>query len=152
MLLIGAMIFANMLALSGVPFKLIGVLTTMPVQPWVILVMVMVMYIILGFFLPILPLLLILMPVMAPVFDAFGFDSVWIGVLTVMTMLMGTITPPVGVLVFALAGQLRDVPMWTIFKGVTPFLFMMIVSLALIIAFPDIALGIVKLMKPWAYG
>jgi C4-dicarboxylate transporter DctM subunit len=151
MLIIGAMIFGGMLAMSGLPFKLVEVLTEMAVQPWVILVMILVIYIILGFFLDIMAILMILMPVLAPVFDAFGFDRVWIGVLTIMTALMGGITPPVGITVYALAGVIRDVPMWSIFKGVMPFFVMMIVALGLIIAFPDIALGIVKLMKPWAY-
>lgn len=152
MLLIGAMIFANMLALSGIPFKLVDALTGMAVQPWVILAVIMLLYIILGFFLPILPILLILIPVTTPVFASLGFDLVWIGVLTVITMLIGTVTPPVGVLVFVIAGAVPDVPMWTIFKGVAPFFGMMIVALVLIIVFPDIALGLVKLMRPWAYG
>jgi len=151
MLIIGAMIFGSMLAMSGLPFKLVDALTTMNVATWVVLVMILVVYVILGFFLDIMAILLILMPVLAPVFDAFGFDRVWIGVLTIMTALMGGLTPPVGILVYAMAGVIRDIPMWNIFKGAMPFFVMMIISLALIIAFPDIAIGIVKLMKPWAY-
>ena len=69
-----------------------------------------------------------------------------------MTALIGEISPPFGINVFTLGGFVRDVPMWTIFKGALPYLAMMIISLALIIAFPDIALGLVKMMKPWAYN
>jgi tripartite ATP-independent transporter DctM subunit len=150
-LIIGASIFAGMLAMSGIPFKLVEVLTEMNVSHWVVLVMILVIYIILGFFLDIYSILLILMPVLAPVFKAFGFDPVWIGVLTILTSLMGEITPPFGINVFTLAAFLRDVPMWTIFKGSMPYFVMMVLSLGLIIAFPDIALGLVKMMKPWAY-
>ena len=150
-LIIGATIFGGMMAMSGLPFKLVQVLTEMDVQPWLILVMILVIYVLLGFFLDIYSILLILMPVLAPVFKAFGFDPVWIGVLTILTALMGEISPPFGINVFTLGGFVRDVPMWTIFKGVIPYLAMMFVSLALIIAFPDIALFLVKLMKPWAY-
>jgi len=150
-LIIGATIFGSMLALSGIPFKLVEVLKGMAVSPWVVLVMILVIYIILGFFLDIYSILLILMPVLAPVFKAYGFDPVWIGVLTIMTALMGEITPPFGINVFTLTGFVRDVPMWTIFKGALPYFLMMVVSLVLVIIFPDIALGLVKMMNPWAY-
>jgi tripartite ATP-independent transporter DctM subunit len=150
-LIIGATIFGAMLSISGLPFLLVQVLTGWSVEPWIVLAMVLVIYVILGFFLDIMAILLILMPVLAPVFDAFGFDRVWVGALTIMTALMGGITPPFGLLVFALSGYIPDVKMWTIFKGVMPFFVAMVVGLALTLAFPDIAIGLVKLMKPWAY-
>jgi tripartite ATP-independent transporter DctM subunit len=151
-LIIGATIFSSMLAMSGIPFKLVEVLQAAQLSHWTVLVMILVIYIILGFFLDIYSILLILMPVLAPVFKAFGFDPVWIGVLTIMTALMGEITPPFGINVFTLTAFVRDVPMWTIFKGAFPYFIAMVVSLLLVIIFPDIALGLVKMMNPWAYG
>jgi TRAP-type C4-dicarboxylate transport system permease large subunit len=77
-----------------------------------------------------------------------GFDPVWISILIVVTVLMGMVTPPVGIVVFALSGVFKDVPIYTIFRGVLPFVGAMIVVLVFMVVFPQIVLFLPNLMKP----
>ena len=73
---------------------------------------------------------------------ALGFDPIWFGVVAVIVIEMGMITPPVGLNVFVVRNVAKDVALATVFRGVTPFLVAMAVCLALIVAFPQIALVI----------
>jgi TRAP-type C4-dicarboxylate transport system permease large subunit len=75
-----------------------------------------------------------------------GYDPVWFGVIVVMVVEIGQITPPVGINVFALAGVAKDVPLGAIFKGIFPFLVADIVRLALVFFFPALALFLPSLM------
>jgi TRAP-type C4-dicarboxylate transport system permease large subunit len=92
------------------------------------------------FFLDIMSILLILLPIVTPVLKALGFDLIWVGSLTIITVCIGQITPPVGIVVFAVAGTVKDVPMWTIFKGSMWFFYAMIICLVILIIFPQISL------------
>jgi len=80
------------------------------------------------------------LPVVFPIISGLGFDPIWFGVICVIVIEMGLITPPVGVNVFVVKGVAANVPMETIFRGVLPFWFAMAVCLVLLVAFPDIAL------------
>lgn len=139
-LIIGANIFSTMLALSTLPVWLVHLITSFAVNRWVILCSILLLYIILGFFLDIMSILLVLLPIVTPVLKALGFDLVWMGALTVITVCMGQITPPVGIVVFAVAGTVKDVPMWTIFKGAMWFFYAMVICLIILVAFPQISL------------
>jgi TRAP-type C4-dicarboxylate transport system permease large subunit len=75
-----------------------------------------------------------------------GFDPIWFGVITVIMLEMGLITPPVGMNVFVITGMARDVPMYTIFKGVWPFVLAMAICIVILIIFPQIALFLPKHM------
>jgi C4-dicarboxylate transporter DctM subunit len=135
-----------MLALSTLPFSLVNFIEALVINRYLVLVFILVIFIVLGFFLDIMSILFILLPVVFPVVEALGFDPVWFGVLTIITVLMGQISPPVGIVVYAVSGVVRDVPLMTIFKGALPFFFVMALSLVLFIAFPDISLLLPKLM------
>jgi TRAP-type C4-dicarboxylate transport system permease large subunit len=74
------------------------------------------------------------------VVETLGFDLIWFGVIVVIMMEQALITPPIGMNVFVLAGVAEDVPMYTVFRGIVPFLIAMLIGLALIVAFPQIAL------------
>ena len=145
-LIIGANIFKSMLALSTVPFALVNIITEFSVNGWVVLIAIMILYIILGLFLDIMSMLLVLLPLTFPLTSAFGFDPVWVGVLTVVTVLMGQISPPVGLVVFAVGGAVPDVPVWTIFKGAMPFFAAMAVCLVILMVFPQISLIVPHMM------
>ncbi len=97
-------------------------------------------YVVLGMFLDGLAMLVITLPIFFPIVLQQGFDPIWFGVVAVIVIEMGMITPPVGLNVFVIRSVARDVPMATIFKGVAPFLLAMILCLLLIICFPQIAL------------
>jgi TRAP-type C4-dicarboxylate transport system permease large subunit len=80
------------------------------------------------------------LPTIFPAITALGFDPIWFGVITVLTMEMGQITPPIGVNVFAIGSVAKDVPMQDIFAGVLPFFLCMIACVVLLVIFPQIAL------------
>ena len=146
-LIIGAIIFSRMLALSTLPFALTDVIAGLAINRYIILALILIVFIILGFFLDIMSILLIMLPVMSPVVSALGFDLVWFGVLVVVTVLMGQISPPVGIVVFAVSGVAKDVPMMEIFKGAMPFFYTMAVCLVILTAFPVISLLIPHMMR-----
>lgn len=89
-------------------------------------------------------MLVVTIPILYPTMMSLGFDPIWFGVIAVI--LMGMITPPVGMNVFVVKGIAQDVPMSTIFKGVLPFWFAMVVCLMLLVIFPQIVLLIPQAM------
>lgn len=89
-------------------------------------------------------MLVVTIPIFYPIMMSLGFDPIWFGVIAVI--LMGMITPPVGMNVFVVKGIAQDVPMSTIFKGVLPFWFAMVVCLMLLVIFPQIVLLIPQAM------
>ena len=147
-LIIGAMIFTRFITVSEIPLHLSEAIIARELSPFVILVTMLILYIILGFVVDIIPIILITAPVLHPVLVGMGYDPVWLSVLIVITILMGGITPPVGIVVFALSGVIKDVPIYTIFKGVFPFLGAMIICLVILVAFPQIVLFLPNLMRP----
>ena len=147
-LIIGAMIFTRFITVSEIPLHLSEVIAALQLPPLMILVLTLVVYIVLGFVVDIIPIILITAPVLHPVLVGMGYDPIWLSVLIVMTILMGGITPPVGIVVFALSGVIKDVHIYTIFKGVFPFLGAMIICLVILIVFPQIVLFLPNLMRP----
>ena len=87
-----------------------------------------------------LALVTLTIPVLYPVITALGFNSIWFGVIIVLVAEMGVITPPVGINVYVIKGVAPDVPLQTIFKGIFPFLGALVACVAILIAFPQIAL------------
>jgi len=83
-------------------------------------------------------ILLLLVPVFLPALEAAGVDMIWFGIVVVLVIELGLITPPIGINVFVVSGIVKDVSLITIFKGVLPFALAMLVVLALIILVPDI--------------
>jgi C4-dicarboxylate transporter DctM subunit len=147
-LIIGAIIFSSMLALSTLPFALVDFIQSFAVNRFVVLSAILLLFIILGFFLDIMSILLILLPVVFPVIKALGFDPIWFGVLTVVTVLMGQISPPVGIVVYSVSGVVKDVPVMAIFRGAFPFFIVMGICLVILVVFPQISLLLPHLMTP----
>jgi tripartite ATP-independent transporter DctM subunit len=146
LVLIGALVFGPFLALSGLPQMIAQWLTSLEVPALAILVFLMVLYIFLGMFLEGFSILVLTLPVVIPIVKALGYDLIWFGVLMVIVLEMGLISPPVGINVFVVKGLVPDVPMGQIFIGILPFWLAMVVCLALIIAFPEIALVVPNTM------
>jgi C4-dicarboxylate transporter DctM subunit len=138
-LMVGAFIFANFLAISRLPFALADVVTSISVHPYVILVAIIVVYIILGMFLDIFSSILLTIPILYPVVIAMGFDPIWFGVIMVRIMEIGLITPPVGMNVFVMA-SVTDIPLGTIFRGIVPFILADFLHVALLVAVPPLSL------------
>jgi tripartite ATP-independent transporter DctM subunit len=146
LILIGALVFGPFLALSGLPEKIAQSLAGLDVPRVVILILILSVYILLGTFLEGFSMLVLTLPIVFPIITALGYDPIWFGVIMVIVLEMGLIDPPVGINVFIVKGLVPDVPMSEIFAGIVPFWLAMAVCIAILIAFPDIALVIPNTM------
>ncbi|SMX51260.1 TRAP transporter large permease [Actibacterium lipolyticum] len=140
MIVIGANVLNPFLALTDITVALSEGMAAMGLGRYGTLVLILLSYVVLGMFLDGLAMLVVTIPIYYPIILGLGFDPIWFGVIAVIVIEMGMITPPVGLNVFVVKGVAKDVPMKTIFAGVFPFLAAMIVCLVLIILFPQIAL------------
>lgn len=138
-------IFVSFMSLSRVPMFLANFIAGLTVPNWVIAVALIVLYFILGMFLPDVPMIVLTVPVLYTALMRRGFDPIWLGAFVVKLMAVGGISPPVGMTVFTLAGTIQK-PAGQIFKGVLPFLAVDIIILILMIVFPQIATFIPSLM------
>jgi tripartite ATP-independent transporter DctM subunit len=140
-LVLGAKIFVGFIALTGIASVITVWATTLELSPIMVMVMLSLVFIFLGTFMDPLGMMLVTLPVVTPVVSSLGYDLVWFGVIMIKFVEIGLITPPVGLNVFILKGVVGDaVPLETIFKGILWFLLMDILTLAILIAFPEISL------------
>lgn len=147
LLVAGASVFSHFLALSQVSFHLATWTAATPAPPWVVISLIIFIYLILGMFIAALPLVLLTIPIFYPVVvTTLGFDPIWFGVIMVMVVEMGIITPPVGVNVYVIKGIAKDVPLEVIFSGIWIFLLAQVICIGFLIAFPQIALFLPNLM------
>lgn len=141
-IVVGAAIFSPFLAYTQIPQGLSDMLAGLGLGPLGTLVIILLAYVVLGMFMDALSMLVITIPIVYPVILSLGYDPIWFGVIAVIVIEMGMITPPVGINVFVVKAIAPGVPMGTIFRGVLPFWVAMLVALGLLIAFPQIALFI----------
>lgn len=139
-LVAAAAIYGRFLGLSGLPRELATWAVELPLPPVAILFVILLIYLILGFFIDALALILLTVPIFYPVAVELGFDPIWFGVIIVLALGMGVITPPVGANVYVVAGVDRETPVMEIFRGVGWYLVAIIVCAVLLTAFPQIAL------------
>lgn len=147
-ILIGAILFNNFLILASLPSLISEWITNLPLGHIAILIVILIMYFVLGCLLDSLAMVLLTIPIVFPIISALGFDPVWFGVIVVMVVELGLITPPIGMNVFVIKGIAKDVPLESIFRGVTPFVIAQLVLIAVLVAFPQIALWLPSTMGP----
>ncbi len=135
----GAMIFGHFMAMAKIPLVVADWVGKLPLPPTAIMGLIVLMYLLGGCFMDALALVTLTIPIIFPAVLALGFDPIWFGVIIVLVTEMGVITPPVGVNVYVIKGIAEDVPLETIFKGIFPFLGALIVCVAILLAFPQIA-------------
>ena len=140
MILIGAHVFIPFMALSAIPSTLVSFLTGLNVGSLGVLLLILATYVLLGTFLEGIAMLVLTLPVVFPVILTLGYSPIWFGVVVVIVLEMGLISPPVGVNVFVVKGVAPDVPLATIFRGIWPFWLAMLVCLMVLVAFPGVAL------------
>jgi tripartite ATP-independent transporter DctM subunit len=140
LILIGAHIFSPFLALSRMPVDLANLLTALALPSLAVLAIILVFYVVLGMFLEGFAILVLTVPIVYPIMLAMNFDPIWFAIFMVIVLEMGLISPPVGINVFVVKGIAEDVPMYRIFAGILPFWAAMMVCVALLVAFPQIAL------------
>ena len=139
-ILIGANIFGYFLTVSQIPDQLSGWIAELGLNRYVVISILIFVYIILGCFMEGLAIMILTIPIIYPMVIGMGFDPIWFGIIITLVMEMSLITPPVGINVFIISGVARDVPMYTIFRGVFPFWVAMLVCIIILVVFPDIAL------------
>ena len=146
MVLFGALIFSNFVNRAGLPDGLMNLVTSFDVSPIGVILIILLVYIALGCVFESLSMILLTVPIFAPLVEGLGFDLIWFGILVVVVTEISLITPPIGLNVFVLKGVLKDVSVKTIFKGVTPFWVADIGRLILLALVPSIALFLPSLM------
>jgi len=139
-ILIGAMVFQYFMTLSQIPEKLASWIVMIGVGRYVVVSAIILAFMVMGCFMEGLSIMFLAVPIVYPIVIRMGFDPIWFGVIITLTMEMSLITPPVGVNVFVLHGVVKDVPMYTIFRGILPFWIAMIICIVILIIFPQIAL------------
>jgi tripartite ATP-independent transporter DctM subunit len=137
--LIGALLFGYFLTITQAPQRLTEILTSLGLNRYGVLALIMLMYIVLGCLMDAMAMIILTVPIIFPVVTALGFDPIWFGVIIVMTVELGLIHPPVGMNVFVIKSVIPDVSFSTIFKGVLPFIVTDLCRLVILIAFPILA-------------
>ena len=138
MVLFGAIVFLQYITLTGMPFDLMFWVEDMELSALGLVMIVIAIALLMGMVFEAIGILLLLVPVFLPALEAVGVDMIWFGIVVVLVIELGLITPPIGINVFVVSGIVKDVSLITIFKGVLPFALAMLVVLALIILVPDI--------------
>jgi len=147
MVLIGALIFSNFVNIAGLPSALSGFARASDLPAPAILALVLLVYLLLGMVLESLSMVLLTVPIFAPLMAALGYDLIWFGIVVVVVTEISLITPPVGLNVFVLKSVLPDVRLGTIFRGIVPFVAADIVRLAIIVAVPGVVLFLPEMMR-----
>lgn len=140
MIIIGAVLFGQFVALTRVPAQFADFLAGLEVNRYVVFALIVLMYLVLGALMDELAMILITIPIIFPVIVTLGFDPIWFGVMLVVFCQLGLILPPVGMNCFVIAGMARDIPLEDVYKGIMPFAFTEIFIVVLLTAFPQIVL------------
>lgn len=141
-MIIGAEIFGYFLSVSRISFTLVEWVDALQLTPYMVLFCILILFVLLGCVMDSIAMLLLTVPVVYPLVEAAGFDPIWFGIIAVITVELGLITPPVGMNVFVIKSVAPHISIGAMYKGVLPFVVSDLVRLALIIAFPALAVGL----------
>ena len=144
-ILFGALVFNSFVTASTIPLHIVEFVTTSGLPPMAVLLLVLAVYFVLGMVLDASAMMTLTIPLFFPLMMDLGFDAILFGVLVVRMTEIALITPPVGMNVYVLSGIARDVPLDKIFKGALPFVAADILHVAMLIAFPMVALWLPNL-------
>jgi tripartite ATP-independent transporter DctM subunit len=147
MVVIGALVLTTFLNVAGLPPFISSVVAGLDAAPLVILLVILLIYLVLGCFLDSMAIMLLTVPIFFPVVTGLGYDPVWFGILVVCVIEVGLISPPFGMNLFVARAVMPQVGIGQIFRGVMPFIGADIVRLAILVAFPAIALLLTG--RPW---
>ncbi len=141
-ILIGVSLLGYFIALTDIPLNFANYLKSIDVSRYVIFVLILALYLVLGMLMNIIPMMMLTLPILFPTVIALGFDPIWFGVIMVIMMEMGQITPPIGLNVFVIHGVAKkyEIPMATIFRGIIPFIIVEVIVIFLLTLFPEIVL------------
>ena len=153
-IVLGAMLYNSFLALTQLPQEAAAYVVELGLDPWLVLSAILVLYLILGGPMDSLSMILLTIPIFFPIVMGLDFGlqpeelAIWFGILVLISVEVGLISPPVGMNLFVIQSMARDVPTRAIFRGVMPFIVSDILRTALLVAFPAITLTLLR----WVYG
>ena len=144
---VGAMIFNYFMAVSNLPMALAELITEHNLSKYAILTAILILYLLLGCIMDPGSMIILTIPIVYPIIRSIGFDPIWFGVIIVMVAEIGTITPPVGLNVFVVAGVAKTTSIEEVFKGIIPFWGIDMLRLIILVAIPQISLFLPNIMK-----
>jgi tripartite ATP-independent transporter DctM subunit len=147
MILIGAFIFANFINYTSMPADLKAFAVQFKATPWLVVAAICVIYVVLGTAMEELSMILLTVPLFFPMVTGLGYDPVWFGIVVVIVVQIGLISPPVGMNIFVVKNLIRHLSISTVFRGVSPFTVALVAMLAIIVAFPQLATFLPSYMK-----
>ena len=139
-ILIGAITLNNLVIFSGLANALADFVSGLDMSPATVMLIILLMYLIMGCFLDALAMILLTVPIFYPIVLDLGYDPIWFGIIVVMVVELGLITPPIGMNVFVIKGMAQSVPLVAIYKGVLPFVIGQVLLIIAVFLIPDIAL------------
>ncbi len=147
--LIGALTLNNLMVFSTFAAGLSNFVSGLQLPPMVVMAIILLLYLVLGCVLDSLAMILLTVPILFPIVTNLGFDPVWFGIIVVMVVELGLITPPIGMNVFVIKGMAPDVKLSAIYAGVIPFVIAQILLIIAVFLLPDIALWLPETAKVW---
>jgi C4-dicarboxylate transporter, DctM subunit len=147
MILIGALLFANFVNYTTMPADLRSFVTQFNIHPTLVIAAICLIYVVLGTAMEELSMILLTVPLFFPVVTGLGYDPIWFGILVVIVVQIGMISPPVGMNIFVVKNLIRHLSIADIFRGVTPFTVALVALLALIVAVPGLATWLPGFMR-----
>jgi len=145
-IVVGAMIFSYFLTITRLPAELSAAIGG-GLNRYAALAFVLVIYLFLGCLMDTIAMILLTVPIFLPLITAYGFDPIWFGVIVTLMAEISLVTPPVGMNIFVISGVAKDVPMYSTFRAMGPYLIPMLILVVLLTAFPQIALFLPTSMK-----
>ncbi|MCL4746394.1 MAG: TRAP transporter large permease [Burkholderiaceae bacterium] len=145
MIIIGAHIFSYGLTITQTTQQFVGWVSSLPLDPYMIIALIVLLYLVLGCFLDQIAILILTVPILLPVVKALGFDGVWFGIILILTAEVGMVTPPVGMNAFVVA-RYTGRPVHEVFAGVLPHVVAHVLLIALLVAFPAIVMWLPSTM------
>jgi TRAP-type C4-dicarboxylate transport system permease large subunit len=151
MIVLGAGVYNTFLALSQLPQEAAQIVGDAGLNPWVVLIGILVLYVILGCFMDSLSMILLTIPVFFPIVSVLDFGlppeefAIWFGILVLIVVEVGLITPPVGMNLFVINAMARDTPITQTYRAIMPFVASDFIRTAILVAFPGITLFVLRL-------
>jgi C4-dicarboxylate transporter, DctM subunit len=146
LIIIFASIFSHVIALLGTPRALLGLVTGLQLAPWMVFSLIFGVLILIAYALEELSVMIIMLPILFPLVTGLGFDPVWFGIVMIVWLEMGFITPPVGINLFVIQGVARGSSMRDIAVGSTPFVLLLILLVVILFFVPELALWLPRQM------
>lgn len=147
MIIVGAKIFGYFFAMTQATQDLVAFISSLGLNRYVVLVMILCMYLLLGCLLDQIAILILTVPIVLPIMKALGFDPMWFGIIVIVMAEVGMVTPPVGLNVFVVA-RVNNRPAAEIFRGVAPHVVAHLILVAILVAFPALVLWLPATIKP----